>query len=440
MTVALPESYGNQGVRIAPELQYGVLPGTPAWKVLNDVKLVPKPQFETDMFMASGMEVPTVGVLNDDFTNFDATGRLSYTSLMYILSSLFGYPTSAVVTGTTKDHVWDWDGKTPVVPASFALDYGAARIRRVLGVVFNGLTAGIARTGLDFGTSAFGKDTNIVATPGGVTAERQTITITGTPTAGTFTPSFKGVAVPTGILYNATAATLQAALEALPTIGVGGVIVGGGPGPATPYTVDFVKNFFGTNPPLLTFTHALTGGTTPAVAATETTAGADAATQIPAQPIFPLHFDVYADDTWAAAVAGTTKLLALYNFGLGLGERLDRSRPVNSARTSDSVFLRDEQEHTASLRMGADATAEALYTNIRSGAMKFVRLMATGPATGDASLKYEFEAIMCLLLTGTDGYDTESGIHVMTWNSRIARDPVSLMAAKFRLRNKQAGL
>lgn len=54
----------------------------------------------------------------------------------------------------------------------------------------------------------------------------QTLTIGGTPTAGTFTMTFKGRTT-AAITWSATNATLvaniDAALEALPTIGVGGV-------------------------------------------------------------------------------------------------------------------------------------------------------------------------------------------------------------------------
>lgn len=438
MVMPVPESMANQGVRVAAESQYGVLPGSPAWKRLNDVRIVPKPQYETDPFVPSGHEAPTVMVVNDEFTNLDVTGRLSYTSLMYVLSSLFGYPTSTLVNGSTYDHVWTWDGKTPIVPASYAIDYGtAANARRILGCVFNGLTAGVSRGGLDFGSSGFGKaiDTTIV-TPGGLTNEVQTLTITGAPTGGTMTFSFLGRSTPPQV-YNVTASALQTALQALPTIGAGAVTVSG---TGTTRTITFTGRLGGQDVPLVGVTHALTGGTTPSAAIAQTTAGGDAAQDVPAMPIFPLHFDIFADDTWAAAVAGTTKLLALYNYSLGVGERLDRTRPVNSQRTSDSIIIREEQDHTVGLRMGADVSADAFYTNVRAGLMKFVRAFAQGPQTGDAANRYEFEAITSLLLTGTDGYDTENGIHVMTWNGRIARDLTSGNAAMFRLRNRIATL
>jgi hypothetical protein len=105
--------------------------------------------------------------------------------------------------------------------------------------------------------------------------ELQTVTITGTPTGGTFTPAFMGATgtpTPT-VAYNATAAAFQAILETIPTIGVGNVTVGGGPGPGTPYTVTFVGNWAEYDVPLLTFTNAFTGGTTPAIAAVQTTVG-----------------------------------------------------------------------------------------------------------------------------------------------------------------------
>ena len=100
-------------------------------------------------------------------------------------------------------------------------------------------------------------------------AEKQTVTITGTPTSGTFTLTYKAQTT-SAIQYNATAANVQSALTALSTIGANGVTVSGGPGPGTPYVVTFNKL---TDPPQMTATGTFTGGSTPAVAVTTTTAG-----------------------------------------------------------------------------------------------------------------------------------------------------------------------
>jgi hypothetical protein len=103
--------------------------------------------------------------------------------------------------------------------------------------------------------------------------EVQTVTITGTPTGGTFRLTWNGQQTAV-IAYNATAATVQAALEALSNIGVGNVSVTGGPGPGTPYVVTFVGQFASENVSQMTATHTFTGGTTPAIAVATTTPGA----------------------------------------------------------------------------------------------------------------------------------------------------------------------
>lgn len=106
------------------------------------------------------------------------------------------------------------------------------------------------------------------------TNEVQTVTITGTPTGGTFTLTFDGETT-AGIAYNATASAVRSALEALSNITAGDVVVGGGPGPGTPFTVTFSGgDEAGTNVPQMTASGAsLTGGTSPDVAVTTTTAG-----------------------------------------------------------------------------------------------------------------------------------------------------------------------
>ena len=105
------------------------------------------------------------------------------------------------------------------------------------------------------------------------TNEVQTVTITGAPTGGSFQLTFSGQQT-AAIAYNATAATVQAELEALSNINVGDILVGGGPGPGTPYTVAFVGgNWVAENVTQMTASHTFTGGTTPAIAVTTTTPG-----------------------------------------------------------------------------------------------------------------------------------------------------------------------
>lgn len=113
----------------------------------------------------------------------------------------------------------------------------------------------------------------IKTTTAGQTNEVQTVTITGTPTGGTFRLSFKGYTTGT-IPYSASAAVVDAALEALTTIGSGGVTVSGGPGPGTPYVVTFTNQLGNQTNPLITANSSgLTGGTTPSVGVVRTTAG-----------------------------------------------------------------------------------------------------------------------------------------------------------------------
>ena len=67
-------------------------------------------------------------------------------------------------------------------------------------------------------------------------SEAFTVTLTGTPTAGTFTLSVGGQTT-AGIAYNATATAVQSALAALSNVGTGNVIVTGSAG--GPYSVTF---------------------------------------------------------------------------------------------------------------------------------------------------------------------------------------------------------
>lgn len=93
--------------------------------------------------------------------------------------------------------------------------------------------------------------------------EIQTVTITGTPTGGTFTLTWDGET--TGnIAYNAAAATVETAFEALTSVGAGNGTVTGDAG--GPWTVEFTGDLAGENRDLIVADGALlSGGTSPDV-------------------------------------------------------------------------------------------------------------------------------------------------------------------------------
>jgi hypothetical protein len=96
----------------------------------------------------------------------------------------------------------------------------------------------------------------------------QVATITGTPTGGDFTLTYAGQTT-TAIAFDAAAAAVQAALEALSNVAPGDIVVTGSAG--GPYTLAFAANLADNWIPVEADGSGLTGGTTPDVVMTATT-------------------------------------------------------------------------------------------------------------------------------------------------------------------------
>jgi hypothetical protein len=97
--------------------------------------------------------------------------------------------------------------------------------------------------------------------------EISTLTITGSPTGGTFTVTVGGQTT-AGIAYNANAATIQAAIEALSTVGAGKVVVTG----SGPFTLTFSTALGDLT--VSSSGASLTGGSSPAATVTTASQGA----------------------------------------------------------------------------------------------------------------------------------------------------------------------
>ncbi|MET9053288.1 hypothetical protein ACFV6B_12820 [Streptomyces microflavus] len=128
----------------------------------------------------------------------------------------------------------------------------------------------VIKSGLPLGKI---KATGLYAPYSGPTSEVQTVTVTGTPTGGTYTLTWSGQTT-AAIPYNATAAQVKTALENLSNIDAGDLTVTGGPHPGTAMAVTFGGQFMGDDVAAMTASATnLTGGTSPAVTIATATAG-----------------------------------------------------------------------------------------------------------------------------------------------------------------------
>lgn len=118
------------------------------------------------------------------------------------------------------------------------------------------------------GVGAFGRPLRIPfydyegknATTAAYDTEKQRVTISGSPTGGTFTLTFDGQTT-AALARNASSAQVTAALLALNNIGASDVTTTGSNG--GPWTVEF--SAFRGNVPQMNATSSLTGGTSPAI-------------------------------------------------------------------------------------------------------------------------------------------------------------------------------
>ena len=110
-------------------------------------------------------------------------------------------------------------------------------------------------------------------TPGVATADVQTLSLTGGPTAGTFTLTFQAQTT-APVPWKATSAQVQAALSDLIAVGKGNVVCTGGPLPGANVVITFAGQLAPGPQPLITGTAAgLIGPVSPAVAVAHTTTG-----------------------------------------------------------------------------------------------------------------------------------------------------------------------
>ncbi|TWT30722.1 autotransporter outer membrane beta-barrel domain-containing protein [Blastopirellula retiformator] len=219
------------------------------------------------------------------------TNEIVRVTMTYSASKPSGTPTEYAMTFGASNHIFRWiDFSDLDTAAKFKTqmethpDINSSNVtvtlvssafrERVYDVEFTGSLGGFNWDITFFEASGYGIGSGATTQQDGSatgTNERQQVTLTGSPGGGTFTLTYNGQT--TGnIAYNASAAMVETALEALSNITSGDVSVSGAVGN---WLIDFENNLAATDVPLMTGDGAnLTGG-----------AGAISVTQSAASPV-----------------------------------------------------------------------------------------------------------------------------------------------------------
>jgi hypothetical protein len=259
------------------------------------------------------------------------------------------------------------------------------------------------------------------------------------PTAGTFTLTYSGQTT-TAIAFDATPATVQAALEALSTGGVGNFRVWISTGTGTlavannVYTVEFV-GLLGASAKTLTGTFtALTASGSIALAAGQT---GQAVTTIALIPVLPKHVSVYMADT-QAGLASAAALTRAVSGQWSLTNRFGMVWSLNAAQPSWAAHIETEPTLTMSLVMEADADGMGLLTQLRSGATKWVRIKCLGDYT-EGTIPYTLQIDQPIKITEAGDLSDQDGlfgigwsgvgVHDGTWAKAISITVINLLTA-----------
>lgn len=373
---------------------------------------------EFDEIAPMGLILPTSQPIRQEWSTFSVEGEsyLDFNSIMYLLAGVIGAPTTTTPGGATnaREHLFTLSSTGQNTAQTYTIRKGTAdSAEQAAYGLFTGMNLGFTRTGRPtFGGDGIAQKIDASVVIG--TNHVAVVTITGGPTGGTFTITVNGQTT-SGIAYNATAGTVETALEALSTVGTDELLVTGDAG--GPYTLTAAGTLVDTLLTISSSGASLTGGTTPA--ATTSTSQAGGPVEIDVEPVLAGQVSVYLDDT--AAGLGTTKLLGEYGVDFSLSGRFEPEWVLNAALASWKQHVLARPDHSASMRLANDATSRAFMTAVRNGTRKFLRVEAVGPEI-ESGQNYLFRLDAALDFNAVPSREAEGSASALSYGARLAHD------------------
>lgn len=433
----------SERASIFETIQIGVesTPGTAvaALKKLQAVNIQMSPKGNISQFRPAGTKFNTISQMGKEWTEGKADGGAAYNDLTYILASVLNNPTPVIISATGYTWTFGVDSSNPDTVATYTIEQGSKlRAHRIAHGMFTGMSLDFSRDSVKVSANLMGRAIEDDIAMSGNAIYTLTANVTP-PTAGTFTLT-KGGQTTTNINWNATPATVQAALEELSTVGAGNVKVylqSGMTGTlavaSNVYKIEFVGALGAQAVTLTGSFGSLTAAASIALASA--TVGVAVTTVAPV-PVQPSKLDVYMDTTGAGL--GVTKLNRLLKGSFEITSRFQPLWVVNSANASFQTWVEVEPTAKLNLTLEADAEGMALLTAMRAGTTKFVRIKATGDVIESSqpyTMQFDFAAQIgdMVDLSDQDGvYAVQvpmTMVHDGTWGKAIAAQLKNTLSA-----------
>lgn len=391
---------------------------------------------EFDEITPTGLILPTGQPIRQEWSTFSIEDGSypDFNSIIYPLAGVIGAPVTTTPGGATdaREHRFALSSVGSNTARTFTIRRGTSESAEQADYgLFTGLNLGFSRTARPtLGGEGIARKLDLTKLIG--TDQVNVVTITGTPTGGTFTITVNGQTT-AGIAYNAIASAVQSALEALSNVAPGDVTVTGSAG--GPYTLTFGGDLADTALTVTSSGASLTGGTTPA--ATTTTSQAGGPTEIDVKAILAGQLDVYLDNT--AAGLGGTKLLGEYAVDFSLTGRFEPDWVINSSLASFKGHVLARPDHSVTIRLANDATARAFMTNVRNGTRKFLRVEAVGEEI-ESGQDYLFRLDAAIDFNAVPTREAEGSASALSYGARLAHDSTWGKGLEFLVRNGLAAL
>jgi hypothetical protein len=165
----------NQVVQIGVETTSGT--SVAANKRLTALSIEPSPSVEVDQFRPAGQKYQSFTALSKEWTQANLSGRLTYTEIIYLLSSIIDTTTPTTVGTNGKKWTFVSDPVADDAPKTFTVEHGSAtRADKFTYGMVNELTMSFNRQTAELSGSMMGK------------AMTDNITMTATPTVVALKP------------------------------------------------------------------------------------------------------------------------------------------------------------------------------------------------------------------------------------------------------------